>query len=88
MPRKMIDCREHPSEKNCSIVISGEEEEVVQAAVEHAISVHGESDTPEFRETIRASLKDEPQIGFSAHRTPPRPSLDPLSGDPANSFTG
>ncbi|MFG3118840.1 DUF1059 domain-containing protein [Streptomyces sp. NPDC048197] len=57
--RKKIDCRDYPSEMNCSLVISGEEEEVVRAATEHAISVHGHTDSTELREQIRESLKNE-----------------------------
>ncbi|MER6844217.1 DUF1059 domain-containing protein [Streptomyces platensis] len=57
--RKKVDCRDHPSEMNCTLVITGEEEEVIRAATEHAVSVHGHSDTPELREQIRASLKNE-----------------------------
>ena len=41
MARMMADCRRWPSETNCSLVIIGEEDEVVQAAAEHAASVHG-----------------------------------------------
>ena len=59
MGRVMADCRRWPSDSNCSLTIIGEEEEVVLAAAEHAASVHGHEDTPEFREQIRATLKDE-----------------------------
>ncbi|GAA1947901.1 DUF1059 domain-containing protein [Kitasatospora viridis] len=57
--RKVIDCREFPSEVECSMVFSGEADEVVRAAVAHAVAVHGETDGPELREHVRASLKDE-----------------------------
>jgi predicted small metal-binding protein len=57
--RKVADCRDFPSESKCTLTISGEEEEVVRAAGEHAASVHGESDTPKLRAQIRATLKDE-----------------------------
>ncbi|RKS71857.1 uncharacterized protein DUF1059 [Actinomadura pelletieri DSM 43383] len=57
--RKVADCRDQPSEMNCTLMISGEEDEVVRAAAEHAASVHGHADTPEFREEIRGMLKDE-----------------------------
>lgn len=57
--RKMADCRDMPSEMNCTLAISGEEDEVVRAAAEHAASVHGHEDTPELREEIRTHLKDE-----------------------------
>jgi predicted small metal-binding protein len=59
MARKVVDCRDTPNIVGCTLAISGEEEEVVRAAAEHAASVHGEEDTPELREQIRASLKDE-----------------------------
>ncbi|WP_037914961.1 DUF1059 domain-containing protein [Actinacidiphila yeochonensis] len=57
--RKVVDCREMPSESNCTLAISGEEDEVVRAAGEHAASVHGHENTPELREQIRTTLKDE-----------------------------
>ena len=57
--RKSIDCRDYPSENNCSLKISGAEEEVLDAAVLHAISVHGHENTPELREQIKSMLKDE-----------------------------
>jgi predicted small metal-binding protein len=57
--RKMADCRDFPSEMNCTLTISGEEEEVVRAAAEHAVSVHGHTDSADLREQIRTSLKDE-----------------------------
>ncbi|MEU9372990.1 DUF1059 domain-containing protein [Streptomyces sp. NPDC048255] len=57
--RKVIDCRDYPSEAKCTLTITGEEEEVVRAATEHSVSVHGEVDTPEFRAMLRTMLKDE-----------------------------
>jgi len=57
--RKSIDCRDYQSEKNCSLKISGIEEEVLDAAVEHAVSAHGHEETPELREQIKSMLKDE-----------------------------
>ena len=56
--RKSIDCRDYPSEKNCSLKISGTEEEVLDAAAQHAASVHGHENTPQLREQIRSMLKD------------------------------
>jgi len=58
VPRKSIDCRDYPSEKNCSLKISGTEEEVLDAAVQHAASVHGHENKPELRKQIRSMLKD------------------------------
>ena len=57
--RKSIDCRNYPSENNCSLKISGTEEEVLDAAVQHAASVHGHENSPELREQIKSMLKDE-----------------------------
>ncbi|MBZ4019391.1 DUF1059 domain-containing protein [Streptomyces purpurogeneiscleroticus] len=57
--RKVADCRDYPSEMNCTLVLSGEEEEVVRAAAEHAVSVHGHTDSLELRRDIRNMLKDE-----------------------------
>ena len=57
--RKSIDCRDYPSEKNCSLKISGTEEEVLDAAVQHAVSVHRHENSPELRDQIKSMLKDE-----------------------------
>jgi predicted small metal-binding protein len=57
MTRKMADCRRWPSESNCSLVIIGEEEEVIRAAAEHGASVHGHEDTPEMREQVKDFLE-------------------------------
>ena len=57
--RKVVDCRQYPSEKNCSLAISGTEEEVLTAAVQHAVSSHGHKEGPELRQQIKNILKDE-----------------------------
>ncbi len=57
--RKVIDCRNFPSKKNCTLAISGTEEEVLDLAVLHAVTVRGHKETPELREQIRSLLKDE-----------------------------
>lgn len=57
--RKVIDCRLYPSQKNCSLTISGAEDEVLEVAVYHAVLAHGHKDTPELRDQLRAALKDE-----------------------------
>jgi Protein of unknown function (DUF1059) len=64
MARFMADCRRFPSETNCSLVIIGEEDEVVRAASEHAVSVHGHADTAETRTQIREFL--EPAENYTA----------------------
>ena len=59
MARKIADCRDFPSETACSLTISGEEDEVLRAAVQHAVDVHGHQDTEEVRIWLRDNLKDE-----------------------------
>lgn len=61
--RKVSDCRDFPSESNCTLTIAGEEDEVVAAAALHAQDVHGHVDTPELRDQIRGMLKDEIAVG-------------------------
>ena len=51
---KIFDCRLFPSEKNCTLAISGTEEEVLDLAVLPAVTVHGHTKTPELREQIRS----------------------------------
>ena len=57
--RKSIDCRNHPSEKKCTLKISGTEEEVLDAAVQHAISAHGHKSSPELRHQLKSMLQEE-----------------------------
>jgi len=64
--RKVIDCRQYPSEKNCSLAISGTEDEVLEAATHHAVTVHGHTETPELREQLRTILKDEGEAKATA----------------------
>lgn len=59
MARKFVDCREQPSESGCTVAISADnEEEVVDAAVQHAVAVHQHEDTAEFREQLRGAVKE------------------------------
>ena len=59
MARKHLDCREYPSEMNCTIALSADnEDELLEAAVQHAVAVHKHQDTAEFRKQLRSMLKD------------------------------
>lgn len=59
MTRKFIDCRDFPSEKKCTVAISADSmDELVDAAVVHAVTVHGEHDTPAFRAEIRHAIHE------------------------------
>ena len=57
--RKSIGCRDYPSEKNCSLKISGTEQELLDAAVQHAVSAHGHENSTELRDQVKSMLKDE-----------------------------
>jgi len=58
MSRKFIDCREFPSESNCTVAISADSEaELIDAAAQHAAQVHGHQDTPEFRAQLRSAVR-------------------------------
>jgi predicted small metal-binding protein len=54
MSRKYIDCREFPSETNCTVALSADSEnELLDAAVQHAVAVHKHADSPELREQLK-----------------------------------
>lgn len=57
--RKYIDCREFPSEMKCSVAISADtESELLDAAIQHAVTVHGHKDSPELRGQIKTAFHD------------------------------
>ncbi len=59
MGRKYIDCREYPSEMNCTLAISADtEDELLEAAAQHAVAVHGHDDGPELRSQLRGIVKE------------------------------
>lgn len=59
MARKHIDCRSYPSEMNCSVAISADtDQELLEAAVQHAVAVHGHEDTPQLREQLQQLFKE------------------------------
>ena len=63
MARKMVDCRKMPSDANCTLTIAGTQDEVLDAAVAHAVSAHGHEDTPELRQMVASSMEDvEPAL--------------------------
>jgi predicted small metal-binding protein len=61
--RKVADCRRFPSENGCTLTIAGEEEEVMAAAIAHAISAHHHADDTELRSWLRSNLEDEATAG-------------------------
>ena len=60
MARRFIDCRQYPSEMNCSLMMSANtDDELLEAAVQHAVAVHKHQDTKEFRAQLRSLFKSE-----------------------------
>ena len=58
MTRYTIDCREMPSDMNCTVAISADsKKELVDAAAQHAVAVHGHKDGAELREQIGTMIK-------------------------------
>ena len=58
MARMMVDCRDMPSESNCTLAIAGDDvEDLLDAAVQHAAAKHGHEESAELREQIRGGLK-------------------------------
>lgn len=59
MTRRYVDCREIPSDMNCTVGIAADsDDELIEAAVQHAMAVHSHEDTPELRSMIRQTIKD------------------------------
>lgn len=59
MARKYIDCREFPSDMNCTVALSADtEQELLDAAVQHAVAVHHHEDTPELRQQVKQLFRD------------------------------
>jgi len=59
MGRKFIDCREFPGEMNCSVSLCADnEQELLEAAVQHAVAVHHHTDTPELRRQLSQFFKE------------------------------
>ncbi|HSW18672.1 MAG TPA: DUF1059 domain-containing protein [Ramlibacter sp.] len=58
MPRKFIDCREFPSDSGCTVAMAADsDKELLEAAVQHAVAVHGHQDSPELRAQIQQLFK-------------------------------
>jgi hypothetical protein len=65
MTRKILDCRAIPNEVGCTLALTGEPGELVAAAAQHAVSVHGHTDSPQLREQLLGALADEPAVSAS-----------------------
>jgi predicted small metal-binding protein len=57
--RKVIDCRDFPSETKCTVAIAADStDELLEVAVLHAVDAHGHDDSPELRKMIREGIKE------------------------------
>lgn len=58
MPRRYIDCRDYPSDNHCTVAISADsEDELLDAAVQHGVDVHGHDDTQQLRAELKKAIK-------------------------------
>lgn len=62
--RVALDCREYPGSE-CSLKITGTEDEVLKEGVRHAVADHGVTDEPRLREELRKQLSEE-RSGYRA----------------------
>jgi predicted small metal-binding protein len=71
MSRQYIDCREFPSATNCTVALSADtERELLDAAVQHAVAIHGHTDTPELRKQLSGLFKTgTPPLQAPAQKT-------------------
>lgn len=62
MARKYIDCREYPpseGQKPCTVALSADsDDELLEAAMQHATRIHGYQDTPEVRDEMKSHFKE------------------------------
>jgi len=55
-----VDCRDYPSEMNCTVAISADtQKELLEAAVQHAVAVHGHQDSSELRQELAKMIKTQ-----------------------------
>ncbi len=69
MQRMMADCRRFESDDHCQLTIIGPQDDVVEAAAQHAVASHGHEDSPELREHLRGMLEPESEY-VPGTRTP------------------
>ena len=60
MARMSIDCRDYPSDSKCTVAISADtKKELVDAAAQHAVAVHGHRDSPQLRDELAKMIKTQ-----------------------------
>lgn len=60
--RVVLDCRQVP-DSDCSVTISGTEDEVLALAEFHATTRHGAKPVPGLRDQLRSFLREEALAG-------------------------
>ena len=56
----VANCADFPSEQNCQLVImgpAGQREDLLSAAVAHAVNSHGHQDSPQLRNDLGGILR-------------------------------
>ena len=56
----VANCADYPSEQNCQLVIMGpanQKEDLVSAAMAHAVDAHGHKESAELREGLSGILR-------------------------------
>ncbi len=57
--RKYIDCRNYPSDIKCTVALAADtDRELIEAAVQHAVTVHKHQDTPELRTMLTSAMRE------------------------------
>ena len=57
--RYHIDCRDYPSDVQCSVALAADtKEELINAAIQHGTTVHGYEDTPDLRKQLMDGFKE------------------------------
>ena len=68
MKRFFMDCRDYPTDVACTVsLFAATKDELMEAVVMHRKKVHGNKDTPQFRETLAKQLKEAPPL-LRCHR--------------------
>ena len=58
MATAVFDCARVPEEKNCSVKIIGEHDDVLQAAHDHLVSTHGLSAGDDLQQKVSQAVEE------------------------------
>lgn len=60
MTRRYVDCATLAADARCSVTIAADhDEELIEAAVEHLVRVHGQADGPALHASVRQRVQAE-----------------------------